>query len=158
MSKLLAKYLLISSYPLLIFIVFAKVLSINYSLMDVAIFLGCLVLPFIDNWFAEHWKKQSSELHHHKWVGHYPSSYLPLLIILPLHQPVSVFLALSGIIIHLLLDTYLSKEGIAWFYPANKSLYKSIIHQSTPTDFRPLTYFVCTLTCILLFLHSMSLF
>ncbi len=145
-------------YPLIIFILLAKLLTLPYSFFDLMLFVICFMIPAMDEFFQSYWQHtRTSSLHHH-WIGHWPIIYLPLLAILPAHPGIAAFLALYGIVSHLILDTIVTKEGIAWLYPLSKEYYKITIQNKNNISLDRVTVNLTVIIVILTILHILHLF
>lgn len=111
-----------ASYPSLLFIAVAKLLNIQYSLLDLLILIFFSILPDIDFLFYKFIKKKKydSTFQHHKWFTHWPSIYISLLVMLFFFSGLKLFLICYGLFSHFIIDTFFSGDGIMWFYPFSK--------------------------------------
>ncbi|MBU1906504.1 MAG: metal-dependent hydrolase [Candidatus Omnitrophica bacterium] len=114
-----------AAFPSLLFIIAAKLLHIQYFLSDVLILIFFSILPDFDFLFHRFIKKRKYDLNfqHHKWFTHWPITYALLLILLLFFPNLKLFLICYGLFSHLILDTFLSGNGIMWFYPFSKKFF-----------------------------------
>ena len=113
------------SYPSLAFIIFAKILGIEYSMPHLLLLMLFSILPDMDFFFHALVRKgkYDSSFQHRKWFTHWPISYSPLLVLLYFYPSMALFVACLGIYSHLALDTLFCDDGIMVFYPFSKKFY-----------------------------------
>ena len=113
------------SYPVLAFLLLAKLFGISYSNADLVLLMAFSVLPDLD--FFYHALKrggwQDYTLKHHKWASHWPIVYSPLIIAALIYPDRLITIACTAVYFHLFLDTFASGDGIMWFYPFSKKFY-----------------------------------
>lgn len=113
------------SYPTLLFVLLAKWLNLDYSVYHLAILILFSVFPDIDFLYHKFVKngKYDYTFMHHKWVLHWPILYLPLVMAALLYPSQYLLLAIIGIYSHLVLDSFMSGDGIMWLYPFSRKFY-----------------------------------
>lgn len=134
------------SYPLLFFVLIAKIFHIQYSFLDLWILMFCSVLPDFDllffsisgksrqfsfskflaliflfllpgsKFFSD---KFETPPKHRAWFSHWPIVYSLLIILFLLNSNLKLFLICLGIYSHFLLDTLIG-TGVMWFYPFSR--------------------------------------
>jgi membrane-bound metal-dependent hydrolase YbcI (DUF457 family) len=109
------------AYPVLLFVLIAKLFGITYSAYHLVIVILFALLPDIDFFYHGLVKKGKYDdtFKHHEWFTHWPVFYAPLLILLILFPSFNLLLICGAIYSHLILDSFFV-NGIMWLHPFSK--------------------------------------
>lgn len=109
------------SYPTLAFIGLSALTRHQVSNVELLTVMSASNLPDIDFlWQLIRKRKFDGSYTHHKWVTHWPITYLPLSIFTIFSPSIFLRLSIFGIYTHLFMDFFFNNQGIMPFYPFSK--------------------------------------
>ncbi|MHA1266946.1 MAG: metal-dependent hydrolase [Candidatus Helarchaeota archaeon] len=109
---------------------YLTILGINPTLPGIVFSILVALLPDIDAILllfsyltGKGGKSRGTEFRHHGLPSHYPIIYTPLLILLVFFPNIYTYSLISGIYLHLFVDSIYTSDGIKWLYPFKKEFY-----------------------------------
>ncbi len=113
------------TYPALTYIILTRVTALPYATPVLSALIVASCLPDVDVLYQKAVLKKPFDqtFQHHRWLSHWPITYLPLVLLTASTHNYYVFVATLGVYSHLLLDTIFVADGIMWLYPFSKKMY-----------------------------------
>lgn len=148
------------------------VFGVTPTLLGIALAILFALLPDIDGILliirrikGEKSKAFGAEFKHHEYPTHFPIIYSPLIILAIVLPNIYTISIVTGIYLHLFLDSFYTSDGIKWLYPLKDKYYGSLSEgikgkhgmfwqsEYMGTPFYKLEFVFLVISCLILWLN-----